>query len=140
MKVERIPSWYFELQARLNAMETFLESHVSGWQMHHLTITPQDKGYTSGLATAAIQSAIDHAASLGGGTVLLANGDYVTGTLVLRSNVRLMIGEGSRLLASTDLADFPEHICQRVTVQFCYRHIFNSFVFYKKYATYSPLL
>ena len=117
MKLERIPSWYFELQARLNAMETFLESRVSGWQMHHLTITPQDKGYTSGLATAAIQSAIDHAASLGGGTVLLANGDYVTGTLVLRSNVRLMIGEGSRLLASTDLADFPEHICQRVTVQ-----------------------
>ena len=67
--------------------------------------------------TAAIQAAIDHAAAQGGGTVLLAKGDYVSGSLVLRSHVRLMVAQGSRLLASTDLADFPEHICRRVTVQ-----------------------
>ena len=112
-----LPAWHHELHQRLAAMADTLQLQVTGWHGPETTITPEELGWTNGLATAAIQSAIDHAANLGGGTVLLAKGDYVTGSLVMKSNVRLMIAEGCRLLASTDLNDFPEHICQRVTVQ-----------------------
>jgi len=111
------PLWYSNLHSHLNEMAQTLETRVIGWRVHPDIITPEEQGHTGGLATAALQSAIDKAADQGGGTVLLSKGDYVTSTLVMRSNVRLMIGKGSRLLASTDLADFPEHICQRVTVQ-----------------------
>lgn len=98
-------------------MADALQTKVTGWQAQELTITPEEMGYSGGLATNLLQAAIDRASKLGGGTVLLAKGDYVTGTLVLHSNVCLKVAEGCRLLASTDLADFPEHICQRVTVQ-----------------------
>ena len=111
------PLWYSNLHSHLNEMAQTLETRVIGWRVHPDIFTPEEQGHTGGLATAALQSAIDKAADQGGGTVLLSKGDYVTGTLVMKSNVRLMVGEGSRLLASTDLADFPEHICQRVTVQ-----------------------
>ena len=111
------PLWYSDLHTSLNDMAQMLEKCVTGWQAHPGTITPEEFGYTGGLATTFIQAAIEQVHCNGGGTVVLAQGDYVSGTLVMRSNVRLMIGEGSRLLASTDLADFPEHVCQRVTVQ-----------------------
>ncbi len=114
---DSFPVWYHELHQRLSAMAEALPGRVRGWQEQPLTVTPEEMGYTGGLATAAIQASIDHAAASGGGTVLLAQGDYVSGTLVMKSNVRLMVNAGSRLLASTDLTDFPEHICRRVTVQ-----------------------
>ena len=111
------PVWYKELHQDLTAMAEALPVRVTGWQEHSFIVTPEEMGYAGGLATEAIQAAIDKAAAAGGGTVLLAKGDYVSGTLVMKSNVRLMIAQGSRLLASTDLKDFPEHICRRVTVQ-----------------------
>ena len=117
MKHENLPGWYDELHQRLNAMADALPQRVTIWQERPLIVTPEEMGYAGGLATEAIQAAIDKAAAAGGGTVLLAQGDYVTGALVLRSNVRLMVDKGCRLLASTDLTDFPEHICRRVTVQ-----------------------
>ena len=117
MNCKNLPVWYDELHRRLTAMAEELSVRVTGWKECALTVTPEELGYAGGLATAAIQSAIDKASAAGGGTVLLAQGDYVSGTLVMKSNVRLMIAQGSRLLASTDLKDFPEHICRRVTVQ-----------------------
>ena len=112
-----LPQWHRELHQQLTDMASALTQRVTGWRDPGFTVTPEELGYAGGLATAHIQSAIEQAAERGGGTVLLAKGDYVTGTLVLRSHVRLMVAEGCRLLASTDLNDFPEHICQRVTVQ-----------------------
>ena len=116
MKNRTFPAWYDELHQRLSAMAEHLQEQVTGWQVGGETITPEDLGYPGGLATASIQAAIDKAAENGGGTVLIRS-DMVTGTLVMKSHVRLMIAEGARLMASTDLADFPEHICQRITVQ-----------------------
>jgi polygalacturonase len=49
--------------------------------------------------------------------VLLARGDYVSGTLDLRSGVMLEIAAGSRLVASTDLLDYPERRARRPTVK-----------------------
>ena len=60
--------------------------------------------------TEAIQSAIDAAASSGGGTVLLPPGRYVSGTLFLRNHVTLKVERGAVLLGSTDLADYPKKI------------------------------
>ena len=58
-------------------------------------------------ATKAIQSAIDAAAGGGGGTVLVPAGRYVTGSLVLRSNINLHVDAGAVLLGSENKDDFP---------------------------------
>jgi hypothetical protein len=57
--------------------------------------------------TEAIQKAIEAAANRGGGAVCLGPGKYLSGTIFLKSNVTLYLGEGSTLLASTDPADYP---------------------------------
>lgn len=115
MNQEKFLVWYDELHQRLTAMADELQQRVTGWHGPDAVFTPEEMGYTGGLATSYIQAAIDRAAEQGG-TVLIT-GEAVTGTLVLRSHVRLMIARGAKLLASTDLKDFPEHICRRVTVQ-----------------------
>lgn len=57
--------------------------------------------------TEAIQRAIDVAGAAGGGTVRFPPGVYLSGTLVLKSGVTLMIEAGATLLGSTELGDFP---------------------------------
>jgi hypothetical protein len=59
------------------------------------------------LDTPSIQAAIDACAESGGGTVLFAPGEFVTGTVYLKDNVRLFLDAGAVLLASTDMDDFP---------------------------------
>ena len=59
-------------------------------------------------ATKQIQAAIDAAAAAGGGTVLVPAGQYVTGTLWMKSNVTVHIDAGGTLLGSQDKAEFPE--------------------------------
>lgn len=60
------------------------------------------------LNTAAIQKAIDDCASKNGGTVLLEDGTYMTGSIVLRSNVNLHIEQNAVLLGSPNCEDYPE--------------------------------
>lgn len=52
---------------------------------------------------AAIQQAIDECAQKGGGTVLLHNGNFLSGGIVLRSNVELHITATAVLIASEDI-------------------------------------
>ncbi len=112
-----LPDWFVPLQTRLHAMADTLTASLTGWQGSETVFRPEDYGYQPGTkATEAIQAAVD-AAGEKGGTVLLSGGDYLSGTIVLRSHVRLMVQPGSRLVASTDLADYPEHIARRLTVQ-----------------------
>lgn len=68
---------------------------------HHAT----GDGHTND--TKALQSAIDAAASAGGGTVLIPPGNYVTGSLFLRSHINLHLEPGATLLGSQDVNDFP---------------------------------
>jgi Glycosyl hydrolases family 28 len=56
--------------------------------------------------TAALQRAVDAAFDAGGGTVRVGPGKYLTGTVVLKSNVTLYLEAGATLLGSTDLADY----------------------------------
>ena len=57
--------------------------------------------------TAALQAAIDACGAGTGGTVVLARGTFLSGTIRLRSHVTLHIAEGATLLGSQDDADYP---------------------------------
>jgi polygalacturonase len=58
------------------------------------------------LSTVAIQKAIDACHEAGGGRVLCGPGAFLTGSLVLRSNVELHVMAGCRLVGSTSLDDY----------------------------------
>lgn len=60
------------------------------------------KGDRSTLDTAAVQATIDACAGDGGGTVLVPAGDFIIGTVELKSNVTLHIAAGGTLLGSGD--------------------------------------
>ncbi|HYA23040.1 MAG TPA: glycosyl hydrolase family 28 protein [Terriglobales bacterium] len=66
------------------------------------------KGDGKSKDTAAIQAAID-AAGRAGGTVVFPPGNYVSGTLRLRSSVALYLGPGATLTASPDKTDFDAY-------------------------------
>ncbi len=57
-------------------------------------------------ARPAIQKAIDACAAAKGGTVLLPPGDYTSGTLHLRSHVRIEIAAGATLFAAKEVAAY----------------------------------
>ena len=59
--------------------------------------------------TAAIQKAIDACAESGGGTVYFAPGNYISGSLHIRSNVTLYLDTGATLLESPDNEDFDPY-------------------------------
>ena len=112
-----LPEWCPPLQASLHRMAQELQAAVLPWQGPDRVFYPEDFGFAPGQkATGAIQRAIDRAGEAGG-IVRLRRGDYVSGTLVLRSRVCLEICAGARLLGSTELADYPEHHARRLTVQ-----------------------
>lgn len=92
------------------------------------------KGDGKSLCTKAIQNAIDKCSAKGGGVVSLSKGDYVSGTLVLKSNVMLRIDKGSRLLGSTDLNDYPEHI-ERLKSVMSEMHKYRQSLIYAEGAT-----
>lgn len=112
--------WADPLVAELSAMADRLTKTVKAWPVPAVIVRPENFGHvpnSSDLATVPIQRALDACAAAGGGTVQLSQGDYVSGTINLRSGVMLEIAEGARLLASTNLADYPEHVAKRPTVQ-----------------------
>lgn len=69
------------------------------------------------LNTKAIQKAIDACAQNGGGRVLLSEGVYMTGTVILKSNTELHIEQTATLLASPDCDDYPEFDKKHVDVK-----------------------
>lgn len=64
--------------------------------------------------TAAVQRAVDAAASSGGGEVLLPRGTYLCGSLFLKSGVDFHLAEGAVLKGSPNKADYflPDSIVQ----------------------------
>ncbi|HEY4722475.1 MAG TPA: glycosyl hydrolase family 28-related protein, partial [Anaerolineae bacterium] len=55
----------------------------------------------------AAQAAIDACARQGGGTGFFPAGQYVIGSIVLRSHITLHLDAGAVLLGSEDPADYP---------------------------------
>jgi polygalacturonase len=60
---------------------------------------------------AAIQKTIDACAKAGGGVVLLPAGNFLSGTIVLRSNITLRLSAGATLWGSKHMEDYaPPHL------------------------------
>jgi hypothetical protein len=59
------------------------------------------------LCTRAIHEAIDKCVERGGGTVYLPPGDFLSGTIFLKSGVTLRLDAGCTLLGSVNLRDYP---------------------------------
>lgn len=59
------------------------------------------------LNTTAIQAAIDACHAAGGGTVLVPSGNFLTGTLILKSNVNFHISQGGTITGSTNINHYP---------------------------------
>src|SRR5664280_531039 len=57
--------------------------------------------------TSAIQKALDACGENGGGTVLVPEGVYLTGSIILHSNTTLQLASRANLLGSPDIADYP---------------------------------
>lgn len=57
--------------------------------------------------TIPLQAAIDACHAAGGGTVWVPAGNFVIGTIRLKSNVTLSLDYGATLLGSTNMADYP---------------------------------
>lgn len=57
-------------------------------------------------STRGIQNAIDRCAADGGGRVIVPAGQFMTGSIILRSNVNLHLEQGAVLYGSTDLKDY----------------------------------
>ena len=64
------------------------------------------KGDGRSADTAAINKAIEACSTAGGGLVKLPAGNYLSGTVFLRSGVELHLEAGATLCGSTDLKDY----------------------------------
>jgi len=57
--------------------------------------------------TAAFQKALDACAAAGGGTVIVPAGNYLIGSIELKSHTTLRLEKGANLLGSPNLEDYP---------------------------------
>ena len=65
------------------------------------------KGDSSTVNTSFIQQAIDSCHAEGGGTVYFPKGNFITGTIQMKSNVNIYLDRGAVIYGSTDLKDYP---------------------------------
>jgi polygalacturonase len=85
------------------------------------------KGDGKTVDTKAIQAAIDDCFKSGGGKVVLHNGTFVSGTIILKDNVNLHVEAGAILLGSPTLKDYPD-ITPKILYQ--YTHRFTRYLIY----------
>jgi polygalacturonase len=105
--------WEASMKSRLEKLADSLTTHLLPWDVPDKVFKVEDYGAKadgSTLNTQFIQAAIDSCSAAGGGTVLFSNGDYVTGTLQIKSGVMIEVAGNSRILGSTHLEDYPEMI------------------------------
>ena len=84
--------WAAALRHELEAMADDLTRRLQPWRVPDRVFLPETYGFKTGeLATGAIQRAVEACAQAGGGVVRLARGDYLSGTIDLRSGVMLEV-------------------------------------------------
>jgi DNA sulfur modification protein DndE len=59
------------------------------------------------LNSAAINKTIDECSKQGGGTVLIPRGSYVTGPIIMKSNINLHLAKGALVIFSSDFNQYP---------------------------------
>ena len=87
-----------------------LNASLKPWSVPNRVFRPENYGAVADgqtLNTTALQKAVDACSAVGGGTVLLAKGDYVSGTVEIKSGVMLQVEKDARLLGSTNVNDYP---------------------------------
>lgn len=70
------------------------------------------EGSGSALDTGAIQKTIDACVQSGGGCVYFPPGRYLSGGIVLKSHVTLVLENGATLLGSKELKDYPVRVAE----------------------------
>ncbi|MBV9240947.1 MAG: hypothetical protein JO314_02970 [Acidobacteria bacterium] len=106
-------TWSEQLRITSYSIEARLHRELAPWVVPAKIFRVEDHGARADgrtVNTAAIQATIDECSVSGGGVVEFSGGDYVTGTIVLQPKVMLDVAAGSRILGSTDLSDYPEHV------------------------------
>lgn len=100
-------------QADINDAQSSLPFDMPAIKIPEIPITPyivlnygaDNSGET--LSTSAFQNAIDEASNHGGGTVIVPEGIYVIGPIVMKSNVRLYTESNSLIIFSKDINLYP---------------------------------
>lgn len=113
------PDWVDGTKARVFSMAEKLQRTLRPWSVPPRNFDIRSFGAKPGgvtVNTRAIQSAIDACSNAGGGTVVVENGDFVTGTLDFKSNVMLEVRKGARLLGSLNIRDYPDRVPLTKTV------------------------
>lgn len=113
------PDWATETNRRVETMAASLERRLKPFAVPHRVFDIRDYGAIADgttVNTGAISSAIRACAEAGGGVVRISGGDFVTGTIDLRSNVTLEVTKGARLLGSLHLRDYPDRVARTFTV------------------------
>ena len=126
------PQWHRSLKEKMQIFATEITNTLKPWAVPPTVINVNDYGAVGDgttMNTFAIQSAIEECSKLGGGTVLFERGDYVTGTIVLKSGVMLEIAREAKILGSTNLKDYPHHIAKRTTVMDTHMEMNQSLIF-----------
>jgi hypothetical protein len=126
------PEWEAPLRASLEQMAATLTETLKPWPVPDHIFRVEDFGAVGDgttINTAAIQKAIDACTAAGGGVVLVDQGDYVTGTIDLKSGVMLEIAKGARLLGSTNIADYPDRIPMHQTVMDTWMKLTQSLIY-----------
>lgn len=131
------PDWVSPLENRLEGLADSLTTHLRPWQVPDRIFRVEDygaKGDGVTLNTLMIQAAIDDCSAEGGGVVLFSGGDYVTGTIDLKSGVMLEVAEDSRILGSTNIKDYPDRIESFKSVM-SENHLFRQSLIYAENAS-----
>src|SRR5262249_22535279 len=92
-------------QAADGADKSLLPQSPEGAGVHNIR-NYGAKGDGNSLDTAAVQAAIDACAKEKGGIVLVPAGDFVVGTIELKSNVTLHLAAAGRLLGSDNIEHY----------------------------------
>ena len=110
--------WKKSMTDRLNKMADSLSQNLNPWTVPNRVFMVEQFGAVGDsltVNTIAIQNAIDSCSKKGGGVVLFSKGQYVTGTIILKSGVMLEVTSNAKILGSTNIADYPEKITEYKT-------------------------
>jgi hypothetical protein len=126
------PAWEASLRESLEKMAATLTDTLKPWPVPAHTFRVTEFGAVGDgvtLNTLALQKAIDTCTAAGGGVVLVEKGDYLTGTIDLKSGVMLEIAKDARLLGSTRFADYPPRVPSHETVMDTWMKLTQSLIY-----------
>jgi polygalacturonase len=125
-------AWETKLRSDMHAMADQLTTSLKPWPVPERVIRVEAHGAVADgvtVNTTAIQAAIDACSAAGGGVVSFDGGNYVTGTIELKSGVMLDIAKNSQLWGSTKLSDYPDRVAKRKTVMDTHMGMNQSLIF-----------